>query len=198
MKNTKEIIEDINRDTNDAATDYAVPKTRGGRREKLSAAEMPLLFLVPLVETAWAHGAIARNEKYLIFTAAREERIDEKHFLNETLDELLVYQPGQQFFDDCLSLIKSELSGMTVKEREPKRSKLINRCRRIAAAAGGNSVMDLDKTVSPEEREVLARLASELNFREDSTGGIERRKTLNGENDVARNRYGQAKGQKTP
>ena len=174
MKNTKEIMEDSNADTNDKATDYAAPKKRGGRREKLSAAEMPLLFLVPLIETAWAHGAIARNEKHLIFTAAREEQINEKHFLNETLDELLVYQPGQQFFDNCLSLIKSELSGMTVNEREPKRSKLINRCRRIAAAAGGNSVMDIDKSVSPEERAVLARFALELDFREDSTGQARR------------------------
>ena len=167
MKNT-------NADTNDAATDYAAPKTRGGRREKLSAAEMPLLFLIPLIETAWAHGAIARNEKHLIFTAAREEQIDEKYFLNETLDELLVYQPGQEFFGECLSLIKSELAAMTVKEREKKRSKLISRCWQIAAAAGGNSVMDLDKSVSPEERDVLARIASELDLREDLRGQARR------------------------
>lgn len=168
MKNTEEIMEASNGDTNDSAGDYAAPKkNRGGRREKLSQAEMPLLFLVPLIETAWAHGAIARNEKYLIFTAARKEQIDEKHPLNETLDELLVYQPGQQFFDDCLSLIKSELTEMTVKERDATRSKLIKRCREIAEAASSNSVMDVDKSVSPEEREVLARLTSELNFRED-------------------------------
>lgn len=168
MKNTKEITEYSNEIMNDAATDYHAPKKRGGRREKLSGAEMSLLFLVPLVETAWAHGAIARNEKHLIFTAAREELIDEKNQLNEALDELLVYQPGQQFFDDCLSLIKSELAAMTVKERDATGSKLINRCRQIAAAAGGNSVMDLDKSISPEERAVLARFASELDFSEDS------------------------------
>ena len=172
MKNTKEIMKNKNETGDEETTDDNTARKRGGRgREKLSAAEMPLLFLVPLVETAWAHGAIARNEKQLIFTAAREEQIDEKHPLNETLDELLVYQPGQQFFGDCLSLIKSELAKMTVKEREPKRAKLINRCREIAAAAAGNSVMDVDKSTSPEEREVLARLASELDFREDSPRG---------------------------
>ena len=130
---------------------------------------MPLLFLIPLVETAWAHGAIARSEKHLIFRAAREEQIDEKHFLNETLDELLVYQPGQEFFGECLSLIKSELAAMTVKDREPTRAKLVRRCREIAAAASGNSVMDVDKFTSLEEREVLTRLVSELNFRENAT-----------------------------
>ncbi len=170
MKNLNATMENSNQE----AIENAAPRKHGARRVKLSQSETPLLYLVPLIETAWAHGAIARNEKHLIFTAAREERIDEKHFLNETLNELLVYQPGQQFFNDCLSLIKSELAKMPVKERDATRSKLINRCRQIAAAAGGNSVMDLDKTVSPEEREVLARIASELDLREDSTGKARR------------------------
>ena len=141
-------------------------RERGLRRENLDENELPLLFLVPLVETAWAHGAIARSEKQMIFTAAREEEIDEKHFLNETLDELLIYQPGQAFFDSCLALIKSELSAMTVAGREQKLAKLVNRCRRVAASAGGNSTMDIDNFTSPEESEVLARLVAELNFRD--------------------------------
>jgi hypothetical protein len=57
---------------------------------------------------------------------------------------------------------------MTVKERESKCAKLIKRCRQIAAVAGGNSVMDVDKFTSPEERELLARITSELDIREDS------------------------------
>jgi hypothetical protein len=171
MKNTKEIMKSKNKAVDEEITDHNALRKHGERREKLNEAEMPLLFLVPLVETAWAHGAIARSEKQLIFTAAREEQIDEKHPLNETLDELLVYQPGQQFFDYSLSLIKSCLAAMTVKERESKRAKLIKRCREIAAAAAGNSMMDVNKSTSPEEREMLARLASELDFREDSPRG---------------------------
>lgn len=163
--------------------DFDVPQVaRGGRREFLSEAEMPLLFLVPLIETAWAHGAIARNEKQMIFAAAREENIDAKNALNETLDELLVYQPGRQFFDNSLSLIKSELAAMTVKERESKCAKLINRCRQVAAAAGGNSAMDVDNFTSGEEREVLLRLVSELNFRDDAPRKrlpVQRRGTIN-------------------
>ncbi len=106
MKNIKEITKNRKADDGDETTDYNPTRKRGERRDKLSDPEMPLLFLVPLIETAWAHGAIARNEKQLIFTAAREEQIDEKHPLNGTLDELLIYQPGQQFFDGCLSLSK--------------------------------------------------------------------------------------------
>lgn len=163
MKNIKEITKIIYADVGGKTTDHNRKRKRGERRDQLSETEMPLLFLIPLIETAWAHGAIARSEKQLIFTAARAEQIDERHPLNHTLDELLIYQPGQKFFDNCLSLIKTELAAMNVKAREAARSNLVNRCRQIAAAAGGNSVMDVDKSTSPEEREVLARLASELN-----------------------------------
>lgn len=151
-------------------------KMRGLRREELNENEMPLLFLVPLVETAWAHGAVARREKQLIFAAAREEGIHEKHFLNESLDELLIYQPGREFFDSCLMLVKTKLAAMTVAERDPKLAKLISRCRQVAAAAGGNSPMDIDKFTSPEEHEVLTRFISALNFRDESENTGEQRR----------------------
>lgn len=139
---------------------------RGSRREGLREDEMPLLFLVRLVEVAWSHGAIARSEKRHIFDAARDEGIDHRHGLNEALDELLIYQPGRAFFDTCLALIKTQLSAMTVIERKQKAALLIDRCRRVAAAAGGNSPMDVGGYTSDEEREVLTRLISELNFRQ--------------------------------
>lgn len=145
-----------------------IPRKKGGRREKLNENEMPLLFLMPLVEMAWAHGAVARNEKQFIFAAAREEKIDEKHELNEILDEMLMYQPGKQFFAECLEMIKSELAAMTVKNREFKRAKLIDRCKSVAAAAGTNSPMDIERFTSDEEREVLMRLITELEMKENS------------------------------
>ncbi|MCD9185706.1 MAG: hypothetical protein LUM44_04695 [Pyrinomonadaceae bacterium] len=144
-----------------------MPRKKGWRREKLNENEMPLLFLIPLVETAWAHGAVARNEKQIIFAAAREEKIDEKDELNEVLDEMLIYQPGRQFFTECLETIKSELAAMTVKKREIERKKLIERCKLVAAAAGTNSPMDVEKFTSDEEREVLMRLITELEMKEN-------------------------------
>ena len=161
MKNTKVIMKSKNETIIEEITHYNAARKRGGSRERLSEAEMPLLFLVPLVETAWAHGAIARSEKHLIFEAAREELIDEKHPLNDTLDDLLVYQPGQKFFDYCRLLIKSRLAAITVKERGELHARLLDRCRQIAAA-GGNSAMDVNNFTSPEERQVLERLAGVL------------------------------------
>lgn len=141
---------------------------------------MQLLFLVPLVQTAWAHGAIARSEKNLIFDAAREDKVDARSPLNDQLDNWLVYQPSRQFFADCLEKIKTVLQSLTVREREELKTRLINRCRRIAESAGGNSSMDVSSFVSPEEEETLAEIAETLDISvRDGRPGL-RRKTQHG------------------
>lgn len=155
----------VSENRNEESFTPEIARKKGWRREKLNENEMPLLFLMPLVEMAWAHGAVARNEKRLIFAAAREERIDEKHELNEVLDEMLIYQPGKQFFAECLEMIKLKLASMTVKKREIECTKLIDRCKSVAAAAGTNSPMDVEKFTSDEEREVLMRLVTELEMK---------------------------------
>lgn len=127
--------------------------------------KLPLLFLVPLVQTAWAHGAIARSEKNLIFEAAREDEVDARSPLNDQLDYWLVYQPSRKFFVDCLDKIMAVLQSMTVREREALKTKIINRCRRIAGSAGGNSSMDISSFISPEEEETLAEIAETLDIR---------------------------------
>lgn len=126
--------------------------------DKMSDEDMSLLFLMPLIQMAWAHGAISPREKQVIFDAAREEGIDHRSSLNDTLNKWLVYQPSQQFYDECLSLIRNTLQTMTVKEREPKRDKMFERCRIVAASAGGKSPMDVDHHISREEKELLTEL----------------------------------------
>ncbi len=137
--------------------------------------KLQLLFLVPLVQTAWAHGAIARSEKNLIFEAAREDEVDARSPLNDQLDYWLVYQPSRQFFADCLEKIKTVLQSLTVREREALKTKIINRCRRIAGSAGGNSSMDVSSFVSPEEEETLAEIAETLDISvQDGRPGLRR------------------------
>jgi len=140
-------------------TNYFVDKSS---QNLMTEEDMSLLFLIPLVQMAWAHGAISPREKQAIFDAARKEGIDHRSSLNDTLDKWLVYQPGRQFYDECLGLIKNTLQAMTVKEREQKRNKMFERCRTVAASAGGKSPMDLNHHVSGEEKELLTELEQTL------------------------------------
>lgn len=125
---------------------------------ELNVQERGLLFLLPLVQVAWAHAAISPREALVIFEAAREEGIDARHWFNEKLDSFLVYQPSRRFFEESLEIIREELSRMTVSEREAEISKLLRRCETVAAAAGDKTLMDTNHHVSPEEEGVLAEL----------------------------------------
>ena len=140
-------------------TNYFGDKSSQG---EMTDEDLSLLFLIPLVQMAWAHGAVSPREKRVIFDAAREEGIDHRSSLNDTLDKWLVYQPSRAFYVDCLGLIKSMLQNMTVKERAKKRERLFERCRTVAASAGGRSLMDVNHHISEEERELLAEFEQVL------------------------------------
>lgn len=125
---------------------------------KMDAEELTLLYLIPLVQVAWAHGAVSPREAQYIFEVAREDGIDAAHWFNEKLDAFLIYQPSVKFFEDVLDLIDESFASMTVAERDRLALKLVARCEKIAAAAGDKSPMDTDHRISAEEREVLDRL----------------------------------------
>ena len=132
-------------------------------RSELNENEMQLLFLTPLVQIAWAHGAISPRERQLVFEAARAEGIDERDPLNDRLADWLINQPSRKFFDDCLELINERLRQMTVKEREARKSEILARGTGVAASAGGKSLMDIKHHISPEERETLNKISAAMN-----------------------------------
>ncbi len=127
-------------------------------RGQLSEDERSLLLMLPVIQVAWAHGAISPREALAIFEIAREDGIDPTHWFNEKIDSFLVYQPSTKFYEDALDLIRSTIGDMTVKERKAAVAKLISRSERVAAAAGDRSPMDVDHRVSEEERKIIELL----------------------------------------
>jgi hypothetical protein len=130
--------------------------------DNLTDEEKSLLFLTPLVQTAWVCGGISPREKQVIYRAAREEAIDERHQFNDVIDEWLKYQPSRMFFEDCLELINDSLEKMTVKERSTLKSKILERCNQVASAAGSKSLMDINHHISLDETHLLNRLREVL------------------------------------
>ena len=130
--------------------------------DELTEQEKSLLFLTPLIQTAWVCGGVSPREKQVIYKAAREEAIDERHQFNDIIDEWLKYQPSQIFFDDCIALINNSLEKMTVKERNLLKTKILQRCNQVAASAGGKSLMDINHHISPNEEHLLNRLREVL------------------------------------
>ena len=130
--------------------------------DELTNDEISLLYLMPLIQTAWVCGAVSPREKQVIFSAARIESIDEQHEFNNVIDEFLTYQPSRSFFDKCLHLINTGFENMTVKERTKIKETILNRCKQVASSAGNKSLMDVNHKVSPEEEHLLNRLKEVL------------------------------------
>ncbi len=144
MKYKRDIFADLNEETN------------------LTSDEKSLLFLVPLIQMAWVCSAVSPREKHIIFLAARNDEIDERHDYNDVIDEWLKIQPSQIFYDKCLSHIGYLLRSMTVVEREKLKATIIDRCEKVALAAGSKSLMDVDHRISLAEEELLSEIKEVL------------------------------------
>jgi hypothetical protein len=124
--------------------------------------EKSLLFLIPLIQTAWVCGAVSPLEKQIVFLAARSENIDERSVFNDFIDELLTIQPSKKFFEDCLLKIKHILASITVAERRQITSKIFSNCEKVAASAGGKSLMDINHETSIEETLLISEIKEAL------------------------------------
>jgi tellurite resistance protein len=129
----------------------------GYRRETLM-----LLYLVPLVQVAWAEGFITESEQRLIFEAARMRGIDEESAADKELTEWLKHKPSEEFFDKTLRLIRTILQALPPEEREHEAQDIISSCVRIAKAAHEFSIFPTTGHISAEEKQMLERIAAEL------------------------------------
>jgi hypothetical protein len=118
-----------------------------------------LLYLVPLVQVAWAEGGVSDRERTLIVEAARARGIDADTSADAQLTQWLTTRPSEKLFEQTLRAIRAILESRPAAEREASRTDLLTYSTAIAEASGG--VLGL-RSVSPEERALLARISSEL------------------------------------
>lgn len=118
-----------------------------------------LLHLVPLVQVAWAEGGVSDRERELIVEAARARGIEPGTPADEQLAQWLTTRPSEQLFERNLRVIHAVLETLPEDKREADRNDLLAYSTAIAEASGG--VLGF-RSVSPEERALLARISNEL------------------------------------
>lgn len=93
-----------------------------------------LLFVVPLVQVAWADGSVSQIEHDHIFAVAslRGTAADSPAF--GRLAEWLNRRPPEEFFEGALNVISAVLSILPPAEREACRQAIVLCCRDAAAA----------------------------------------------------------------
>jgi hypothetical protein len=118
-----------------------------------------LLYLVPLVETAWAEGGISDSERALIIEAARARGIEAGSAADRQLAGWLEAAPSQDLYERNLQVIRAILEARSPEEHESDRRDLLSYALAVASASGG--ILGLG-SVSRDEERVLARLTREL------------------------------------
>jgi hypothetical protein len=121
-----------------------------------------LLPLVPVLEMAWAEGGITSAERELIVRLARSRGITENSPADLRLSEWMVTRPEPTVFDRAGRLIAATLASGGEQAGSLTVDDLVQYCEKIAAASGG--ILGIGR-ISPEERMLLSRIATDLKTR---------------------------------
>ena len=123
----------------------------------------PLLYLVPLMQVAWAEGQVSAGEREVIFAAARLRGIAAGSSTDKVLSDWLDQRPVEIFFEKTLRALSALLRALPAAERELQKRDLISACTQVAEASGGlSSLLGFRSKINSEERELLAHITAEL------------------------------------
>ena len=96
-----------------------------------------LLYLVPLIQTAWAEGGVSEKERELIVKAARSRGITEGTPSDQQLNMWLSTRPSDELFEKTLRAIRTILQAQPADAREASEKDLLSLATAIASASGG-------------------------------------------------------------
>jgi hypothetical protein len=119
-----------------------------------------LLYIVPLVEVAWAEGGVADRERDLIFKFAQSRGVEPGGAAHQKLSQWLEEKPSERFFENALHAIRVVLELLPAEQREASRRDLIAYCSHIAAVVSGGILGP--GQITDEERMLIAHIATEI------------------------------------
>jgi hypothetical protein len=125
----------------------------------------PAFLLAPLVQVAWAGGAVTDRERGTVLRLARERGIESTSPAYGQLEAWLAKRPADALFDAAIAAIKSGLSLLTSEERADRIRRIVDASRQVADASGGLSRLVGLGGVSNEEEALLDRMAATLRAR---------------------------------
>ena len=119
--------------------------------------------LAPLVQVAWAGGAVTDREREKVLRIATERGVDTSSPAYTQLQEWLQTRPGDAIFVTAVEAIKTGLSVLTPAEQADRVKRIVDACREVASASGGlGRLLGLSTGVSSEEESILDAMAATL------------------------------------
>lgn len=126
-----------------------------------------LLYLVPVLQTAWSDGSIAPRERDAILELARVRGIEPGTGAHARLEEMLARPPAREFFERTMEVLRALLIALPEDQRETDAKDIVAYCTRVAEASGGLlGALGIGGRLSEPEREMIARVAETLRQRQ--------------------------------
>lgn len=119
-----------------------------------------ILYLVPLLEVAWADGDVSEKERTSVLAAAALRGVTEGTPAYATLVGWLDRRPDAHLLQHSRAILADLLEGKPEEDAAAIRRDVLRMAEEVAAVSGG--FLGFGSKVSDEEREALAALAREL------------------------------------
>jgi hypothetical protein len=126
----------------------------------------PAFLLAPLVQVAWAGGAVTNREREAVLRVATARGVEKGSPAYAQLGQWLRERPDDALFDSAIEAIKTGLSVLTPAEQAERTKRIVDACRQVAEASGGlGKVLGLGSGVSGKEEALLDAISSTLRAR---------------------------------
>jgi hypothetical protein len=145
-------------------TDYVFPiqVTEKGAELGYSHDNLPLLFIVPFVQVAWAEGFVQTSEKKAILRFAENLNIKPAHRGYEQLFTWFDQRPTDEFFARSIEDLRQLLECIPPKQAARLRTMLRFGCVEVAQAAGDIGLLRGRSNIRREERAQLLHIGERL------------------------------------
>jgi hypothetical protein len=114
-----------------------------------------VIHLLPLVQIAWADGAVSKNERAAILRAVEAHGIKAGSPAATFVASLLETRPSDTMLEELLVVLKDILAARGLHARS-----LLEACENVAQACGG--LLGLGSKVSADERAAIRKVAEAL------------------------------------
>jgi hypothetical protein len=113
------------------------------------------LAVIPLIEVAWADGAVSKKEETAVLAAAAGMGIKKGGIEYGLLEQWLTHKPPQKMMDAWVHYIQGLGERLTKQEKSALKAELLGQAMKVAGASGG--VLGVG-AVSKEEKDVIKKM----------------------------------------
>lgn len=124
--------------------------------------QLPLLFLVPLMQVAWAEGYVQASEQKAILRFAGNFSVNPEHAAYEQLLRWFDERPTDRFFARSIENLRALLAAIPAKQAARLRMTLQFGCIQVAHAAGDIGLLRGRSNIRREERVQLLHIGERL------------------------------------